>query len=139
MPNLDDERFEIYLKKFRPLAPAPLPMDARLNRPRRLSAVAAWAVAAWAAATAAIAVVAVAILLFPSKRVPPASINGHVATAKQTANSQPLTLGAANRLLANSPSLQAALNALESESVPPAIPKDKQSALKVLAEENLTP
>src|SRR5208282_962452 len=49
-----DEKFEAYLKQFRPLAPQPLPVESHVHAPRR------WLV--FALATAAAAVVAVAVL-----------------------------------------------------------------------------
>ena len=46
MPNLDDERFENYLKRFRPAMPDPLLVGESRPAPRRPFVFATWAVGA---------------------------------------------------------------------------------------------
>lgn len=131
MPNLDDEQFEAYLKKFRPVSPAPLPLDFRAKPTRHRSALGVCALAA-------VASVMLGVLLFHlhANRAGTGSFNRHVSPSE---SSPPLTLGAANHLLTNSLSLEAALDSLERGPVPVAIPPGKKSALAVLSQENLKP
>ena len=130
MPNLDDEQFEIYLKKFRPLEPAPFPAEVVIGpRRRRLT------LAACALAVAAPLALGIVLLHSRANRVVPAGGTASPPTAEYRLISQPLTLGAANQLLANSASLEATLDSLETESDVSAVPKGKESALGVLREE----
>ncbi len=135
MPSLDEDRFEIYLKEFRPLAPAPLPLDAPAKPTHSRSAVLAALLATAAAVTLAIVV----LHHHPGSQVPPVSSNSNSSVVDLPAISQPLTLGTANQLLVNSPSFEAALDSLGSESSSVAIPRGRESALAVLSEENLKP
>jgi hypothetical protein len=137
VPNLDDDRFEIYLKKFRPLAPVPLPLDISAEAARKRSRRAA--IVLWALATAVAAILAVIMLRGHADRAAPAEVVAKAPIGEQPPISQPLTLGAANRLLANSSSFEAALDSLEAEAASVAIPKGKVSALAVLSQENLKP
>jgi ferric-dicitrate binding protein FerR (iron transport regulator) len=137
VPNLDDERLEIYLKKFRPLAPAPLPLDAPSEAPEKSPRRAV--IAVWALGAAAAVILALVMLRGAVNRVPQSNAKTNVSRSAPERIAQPLTLGAANRLLLGSPSFAAALRSLESESDSSAIPKGKESALAVLSQENLKP
>jgi len=46
VPTLDDDRFEAYLKQFRPCVPEPLPGVEPRQRARRMFILGAWAAAA---------------------------------------------------------------------------------------------
>ena len=137
MPNLDDDRFEIYLKKFRPLPPAllsvPAPAESRAQGKHRSTKV------LWTLAAAAAIVVALFLLRLPPKQTEVPAKTANLSGPAQLAPSQPLTLRAANQLLVNSASFEAALDSLEAESAATAIPKGKESALAVLSEENTKP
>jgi hypothetical protein len=130
VPILDDEQFERYLKQFRPVVPEPLPASSRQPAPRLPFGFAAWAVAA-----AAIIIAAVLIFRFWPRAVPQVD-TAILTAAEQPANQQPLTLATANALLANSPSPKAAFDQLAFHSQSTQLPKDKQSALAVLSQDN---
>lgn len=133
MLNLDEPRFESYLKEFRPLPPPPLPLNVPAEAPRKPRHL---GITIWAVSVAAI--LAIVILRSRVRRITQA--NPHVHSAASTvAISQPLTLGAANRILANSVTIEAALNSLEARSEGPTIPTGKESALAVLRQENPNP
>ncbi len=132
MPIPEDQRFEQYLKKFQPLAPEPLPATDKALRIRP------WLVfGAWAAAAAA--VVVTAVLLYPRPK-PDRSSDGteSVVRVAPLPNPQPLTIGAANALLARAPSAKAAVDgvaaqAFQFQSIPSS--EGTQSALAVLSKE----
>lgn len=128
MPDLNDPELEMYLRKFRPVAPAPLPIATGARRRRRFVAI-----GAWTSAVAAAAALAIVMLHSPANRVAPVS---HSASpvVRTRAISQPLTLATATRLLAASPSLEAAFDSFESEIGKTAIPKNEQSAFQVLSQ-----
>ena len=123
MPILDDEKFEQYLKEFRPLAPESLQIAKQPTRVRRR-----FTYLAWAAACAAIFLLAFLIWNRP-KPAPPAS-------GTRLAPSQPLTTGRANALLARAPSLKEAFDDLSFQPQPASQPEGKQSALAALGKEN---
>lgn len=137
MPNLGDHRFEIYLKGFRPLPPEPLPLSVSADAPEKGKRHAAIPVGALA--VAAVAILAFVVVRGRTRRVIPANGSRSPSAAAQLQASQPLTLATANQLLVNSPSFEAALDSLESESGAVAIPRGRESALAVLSEENLKP
>jgi hypothetical protein len=128
VPIFEDEQFEKYLKGFQPTVPEPLPMAAR-RKPR------AWIFGAWAA-VAAIVILAILVAHNHSGR-------NDVTTVENTGNLQrpvaeaPLTLRSANKLLADAPSVKAAVDnlAFQSRNVP--LPKDKQSVVSVLSKERI--
>jgi hypothetical protein len=129
----DDEQFEHYLKQFRPLDPEPLPIGKYARGTRR------WFVfAAWVAAAAAVLVVAV---LTTQPRPEPAELAhahdaGTVVGAERLTNPLPLTIGTANALLAQSPSVNATLDRMAFQPQSTQIPKGKHSAFVVLSKEN---
>ena len=124
----DDERFEIYLKQFRPLVPDLLPVNQTKPVPRRhfgLTRAAGWVVA--------MVILGVAGLRILSHQR--AAESHHTAKAKLA--STPLTVQRANDLLATAPSYKALMNEL---TIPPKsspVPKDKQSALAILSKEKI--
>lgn len=129
MQNPEEDRFETYLKEFRPLPPARLPFDAAKS-PRRYPAAMAWALSA-----AAVVLIGVLLLWLSPGR--PGIAKPKLPQAAADVREEPLTLGAANQLLVNSTSFAAAFESLDSESF--SIPKGKESALAVLRQENPTP
>lgn len=138
MPNLsneeNDERFELYLKEFRPLPPAPLPLDVPVQtarKPRHLG------ITVWGLSLAAILIFVVFLFRPPVHH--PMKSGGKSTVPREPYSTQPLTLRAANDLLLSSPSFKAAFDSLESNSGAPPIPKGKESALAVLRQENLHP
>jgi hypothetical protein len=129
VPNLDDERFEKYLRQFRPLAPDGLPAEIR-PAPRRHLVLAAWAVGA-----VAVVIFGVAILRILEHRVTDQS--NHSASVKWAAATPSLTMRHANDLLATGPSYKAVMNELSFPLKSSPISKDKQSALAVLSKEKI--
>jgi hypothetical protein len=127
VPDLDDERFENYLKQFRPLPPGGLPAEIR-PAPRRNLVLAAWAVGA-----VAMVIFGVAILRILEHRVPDQP--NHTASVKLSAATSSLTMRHANHLLATAPSYKAVMNELAFPPKSSTISNDKQSALAVLSEE----
>ena len=127
MQTLDDERFERYLKQFHPLIPDALP----INKPaRRVPSY--WVFAIWAAG------VATAIILgVISFRMIPNRVSGPSSPESVSVNApmEPLTMRDANSMLATAPSYQAALEEMAFHPRRPTVPKDKQSAVEVLAKE----
>jgi len=129
VPTRDDEQFERYLKQFRPLDPEPLPAKARAGVTRRPS------IFVWAGAFASV-IVAVALAVHFRANPTPATDGANRATRVEKATTwEPLTVRNANALLAESPSVKAALDgvAFHSQSTP--LRKGERSALDVLRKE----
>jgi hypothetical protein len=127
MPTPDDERFEHYLKQFRPLAPEVLhakkPGSARL----RLSVFAASAVAV-------VIVLIAAVLMIRHRPTATHSAEGAGSLGVgQLGNLQPLTIGSVNALLARAPS---ALDQLAHRPQNARLAEGTQSALAVLSRED---
>jgi hypothetical protein len=126
-PIHDDEQFERYLKKFRPLAPDALPTE-KYKGARSTLVMVAWS------AVVAVAIVAL-LILYP--RVQQSSQRDDAArwaggTSAETPQS--LTIQSANALLSHAPSFKAAVDAL---AVPSHTSFDgKQSALEVLSKDS---
>jgi hypothetical protein len=131
VPIPDDERFERYLKQFRPLPPESLQSEKHERATRRPFVFAAWAVAA-------AAVLVAAVLTMHPRPKPTRSPDGteSLAGVEQLINPQPLTIGSANALLAHAPSLKAAVDLVAFRSHATQLPKGTRSALAVLSEEN---
>jgi hypothetical protein len=130
MPTPDDERFEHYLKQFRPLAPEVLhakkPGSARL----RLSVFAASAVAV-------VIVLIAAVLMIRHRPTATHSAEGAGSLGVgQLGNLQPLTIGSVNALLARAPSVRAALDQLAHRPQNARLAEGTQSALAVLSRED---
>lgn len=131
----NDEQFEAYLKKFRPLAPSPL-REARSYRTRRLSAIAKWALAS----AATIAAVALGFHLRSRVTHVPENAGGGIAAIGKGPIPQALTMRGAADLLESTGSLEAALDdvAFQPRVIP--IAKEKsRSALAARSEEENKP
>lgn len=129
--HADDDKFEVYLKQFRPRAPEPLPVVTRAPHVRRALAVGSWAVA----------IILTGVLLATSWTAKPPhspAKAGDRTTAFQTADVHPLTIRTANELLDRAPSLQAAMSELLLDSEEKTIPTS-QSAFAALSKENVNP
>lgn len=127
--SLDDERFETYLKQFRPLVPEPLPAMHR-QPPRPVTANGSWVVAG-----GILILVAVAMLMRPSD-IDVSRQVGVPASRAQLASPPPLTMRSANALLASSPSLNEAFDNIAFRRRSVSLPEGKQSAVAVLGKEN---
>ena len=130
MSTPDDERFEIYLKQFRPLFPHALPITKREREFPRF-----WVFGTWSASAAAaiiLGVVSFRVILsrFPGRPKNPQSVS-------MNAPMQPLTMRYANSLLATAPSYKAALDEMAFHRERSTVPKDKQSAIAVLEKEKI--
>ena len=133
MPIPDDERFEIHLKEFRPLVPAPLALPEGSGRrwPSQ-----SWT---WAGAVAAVLILGGLMLYLSPTRPAGRKPTPETMTAGPVAPPVPLTLRRANALLATSPSLKAAVNRIAFSSGRSPLPAGKQSALEVLSREEFKP
>ena len=128
----EDEKFEEYLRKFKPLAPAPLPVIEKWPQTHRGPVLGAWVVAA-------VTIVLAAVVMLHSR--PGTDGTSGAKSAMLDAHPpkpRPLTIGTANASLAHAPSAKAAINELaaqvfQSQSIPPS--KGMQSALAVLGKE----
>lgn len=121
MPSFDDERFERYLKGFRPVAPLSLRIKGSGWRSGR-ARVTTLAVAA--------AILVVSAVMLRSRRglIEPKRVGGFAAV-EQLANAQPLTIRSANALLAQAPSAKAAIDSLAFQSLKVPIPQGQRSAV----------
>lgn len=130
MPILDEQQFESYLKGFRPIAPESLQVGFHPRARRRRLAWTAWA-------TACAACLVLAVLVFSHRGNPTRpSPGGNPSSVSQFANSRPLTLGRANALLAEVPSLKEAVDQLSFQPQPSPQSQGKQSALAALGKED---
>jgi hypothetical protein len=128
VPSLDDERFEAYLKQFRPLAPEALPTKAPERATRRSFIFAVYA-------GVAACVLAVALSLYFAAKARHSRDGANTATMDRNVTQQPLTVRRANALLAQSPSLKDALDGLAFHSQSTQLRNGELSALSVLSEE----
>lgn len=128
--HADDDKFEVYLKQFRPRAPEPLPVRTRGRHVRRALAVGSWATA--------IILSGVLLAMSWTAKPPHSSASAGDRIAFQTSDFHPLTIRTANELLDRAPSLQAAMNELLLDSEEKTIPKS-QSAFAALSKENVNP
>jgi hypothetical protein len=129
----DDEKFEVYLRRFDPIAPEPIPelgLSYRSQHSFRLGA--------WLAASAAIAFAAGAAILH-HRGAQTIGLKAHpgMTSVENREPLEPLTLRRANTLLTTAPSFKAAIDGLafcfQSES----IPNSRQSAMAVLSKEKI--
>jgi hypothetical protein len=128
VPNLDDERFEIYLKRFRPAMPDPLLVGESRPAPRRPFVFATWAVGA----------VAIVILGVASLRIfnhPIAVDSSRSGSVQGLGSTPPLTMRDANALLRKAPSYKALMNELALHPKSSTFSKNRQSAFAVLGKE----
>ena len=131
MPNLDDERFEAYLKQFQPLVPEPLPLKASAHRARR-------AIVLWAVGMATVAVLIGTVALhIHTERARIMETAGSVGTPVRLVSAQPLTTRSANAMMAKAPSYKALIDdmAFRSQTLP--LPNGKRSAVAVLGKEKV--
>lgn len=128
-PN-EDERFEKYLKKFRPLMPDGLPVDEISRAPRRRFVLAIWVVGA-------VAVVVLVLVMLRNLNHQFGGESDRSAAVNLPAPTTPLTMRDANALLATAPSYKAVMNQLAFRPKTSTVPKDKQSALAVLGKEKI--
>jgi hypothetical protein len=127
--DLDDERFETYLKQFRPLVPDNPPTAIR-PAPRRHLATAIWVIGA-----VAMVILGVTSLRMLNHRIPDQA--NHPVVVKLPTATPSLTMRYANNLLATAPSYKAVMNDLAFSSKSSSISNDKQSALLVLGKEKI--
>ena len=132
MPTPEDDRFERYLKQFRPLAPETLQIE-KHERATRLPFV----FAKWTTVAAAMLIAAVLTNQSRLKPTHSPSGTGSPATVELLTSSQPLTIGSANALLARAPSVKAAVDQVAFQSQATPLSKGTQSALAVLSKENI--
>jgi hypothetical protein len=125
-----NDRFEAYLKQFRPLAVEPLQMEKPGRATRRRFVLAAWAVA--------VAVIFIAVALAFHARADRSQAAQVVSVAVRTeriVNTEPLTIRSANALLAAAPSFKAAVDGMAFRRQVAPLPRDKHSALDTLSKE----
>jgi hypothetical protein len=128
----DDEQFEVYLKRFHPIAPEPVP-TLRVGSASRGSL----SLGTWVAAVAAILAAGALMLQVSSHRVVVPSTVGDVALAARHAPLEPFTMRSANAWLATAPSFKAAVDDLAFRSQSSSLPQGKQSAVAVLSKEKI--
>lgn len=130
MPQNDHEKFEHFLKQFRPQPPGRLPIGKQQRAAKPL--------VFWALLATAALVSAVTVFLSVDRREFKRLVSGvrKLSTVKPLPSSQPLTLGRANALLVQAPSVQAVVDSLAFPSQTSQVPKGTRSALAVLGEEN---
>jgi len=128
----DDEQFEVYLKRFHPIAPEPVPI-LRVGRASWLSL----SLGTRLAAAAAILVIGTGIVHIRSNRVVVPNTAHDIAFAERRAPLEPLTMRSANAWLATAPSFKAAVDDLAFRSQTSPLPQGKQSAVAVLSKEKI--
>ena len=133
MQSNDDEKFEKFLRQFQPRAPEPLRIDQQEPARMRPFMFAAWA----AAAAVSVVVIAVTFITWRgSKQAGPQDVTRNAAGVELTSQ-QPLTISSANALLAQAPSVKAAVDQMALHPQSTQLPKGKYSALAVLSEEKI--
>jgi len=132
VPTLDDEQFERFLKEFRPL-PAPESLQLK-KHPRAVRR--PFVLTAWAAACTAVLVLALPWLPHRFKPTQPPGASGSGAIAPPLTNSQSLTIGRANAILADAPPFKEAVDRLSFQHQPVPQSEGKQSVLNALGKEN---
>lgn len=126
MSNLEEDRFEAYLKAFQPLRPDPLP-EFRAKRARVRFPF------AWAAAAALGGLILLAGM--HDWQVKNGGVPHRVAIAPHVTQPGPLTLRDINSLLAKADSLKAGLDAVTWKNRKVQVGPGQQSALAVLGED----
>lgn len=136
----DDERFEIYLKKFRPLMPDALLVSERRPVPRRR-----FVLAIGVAGALAMVIIGIASLrIFHHPMAVDSDRSGSLRSSSLRSSSlqwpaptPPLTMRDANALLAKAPSYKALMNELALRPNGSTPSKKKQSAFAVLGKEKI--
>ncbi|TAM81476.1 MAG: hypothetical protein EPN47_12020 [Acidobacteria bacterium] len=136
MLDRDDEQFEARLKKFRPLAAEPLPMERSVGARRRTSAL--------AVCVSVVVMMVVAAVIARQRAIQFSAIHRKVKVVDAVkvmppAGGRPLTIRSANELLAHAPSVKSALDELAFHGRAEQFPEGTQSALAVLGKEDLKP
>jgi hypothetical protein len=126
----DDERFETYLRQFRPQVPDPLPVSDVKRAPGPHFGLTIWV------AGCVLAMVILAAAGFRVLNHRHADVSYHSAGVRLPV-SAPLTMRRADDLLAAAPSYKAVMNELTVRPESSPFPKDKQSALAVLSKEKI--
>lgn len=133
MQTPDDEQFEAYLKRFRPIAPAPVPILSVGHSSRRSPSL-----GIWLAAVAAILVIGAVIFHIRGSRIVVSNTGSDAVVAgPRSAPSEPLTMRSANAWLATAPSFKAAVDDLAFRSQTSPFSQGKQSAVLVLSKEKI--
>jgi hypothetical protein len=143
VPTPENEKFEQYLKKFRPLIPEPMPVSLMSAKKVAPGIKGGLALGAWASIVAA--VIVLAIIFLPHRRPQPQLSSNERKTKviprfDQIEVPQSLTIGAANALLARAPSAKEAVDGLADrafQSQPIAFSEGMQSALALLSMEKI--
>lgn len=130
MPTPEDERFETYLKQFRPLLPDALPTSAPRRSLRR-----GWVFGIWSVGVAAVVILGVIGFRVIPRRVP--GLPGKPQPVSVNSPMRPLTMRDANSLLARAPSYKSALDEMAFHPRASTVPKDQQSAVAVLSKEKI--
>jgi hypothetical protein len=128
----DDEKFEIYLRRFDPMAPEPIPAIG-FSHPSRRS----FRLGAWLAACAAIVLVVGAAILHRGAQTVGTKPHGAMTSVENRELQERLTLRRANILLTTAPSFKAAIDGLAFRSESESIPIPRQSAIAVLSQEKI--
>jgi len=129
----DDEKFEIYLRRFDPIAPEPMPAPELSYQSRR-----SLRLGAWLAACAAIAsVVGAAILHHRGAQTVGPKTHHEMTFVENRDLLEPLTLRRADTLLSTAPSFKTAIDGLAFPFQSGSIPNSRQSAIAVLSEERI--
>jgi hypothetical protein len=129
----DDEQFEAYLKRFRPIAAEPISTLSVGHSFRRRS----FHLGVRLAAVAAILIIGAVIWHIRSNRTVVPNTGGDAAVAERHAPLEPLTMRSANAWLATAPSFKAAVDDLAFRSQTSPLPQGKQSAVAVLSKEKI--
>jgi hypothetical protein len=122
----------MYLKRFDPIAPEPIPtikLGYAVRRPLRL--------ACCLAAFAVMILVATLILHIRNSRVVLPTTVREAASAETRGQLEPLTMRSATAWLTTAPSFKAAIDDLAFRSQSDPIPQGKQSAVAVLRKEKI--
>lgn len=131
MPTLDDEGFETYLKQFRPIVPDGLPLTEGSQKSWRRRSVLSIGV------VGAAVMVILGVVSFHIVKSRVAHKRSNPASVEVVLPRQPLTMRDANALLASAPSYKSAVGSMAFRNQDSTIPKNKQSALAVLAKEKI--
>lgn len=131
MPTPDDKEFETYLKKFQPIVPDALP-EGVVRQQTWLRGLLVQMVAFGLAAMVILGIVALHVIDHRAgqKRTDPVLVQAVVPA-------QPLTMREANARLAAARTYKDAVDSMAFHHQGVTIPKDKQSALAVLAKEKI--
>jgi hypothetical protein len=129
--QMQDQQFEIYLKRFHPIVPEPVRAITFGHASRR-----SVSVGAWSAAVAAIVVVGTVMLHVRSNRVVVPNAAHDVAFVERYAPPGQLTMRSGNAWLSSAPSFKTAVDEL-AFSQPRPLLQGKQSAVAVLGKEKI--